>query len=142
MKITIVTVGKLKEKFWVEAAKEYTKRLSAYCKLETIEVPDDDSKLISIVDKLSGYKISLCIEAKEFSSEAIAKKISSITLNGQSHIVFIIGGSTGLPEDIKRSSDFKLSFGKITLPHNLARVVLLEQIYRSFKIINGETYHK
>lgn len=158
MNITIVCVGKIKEKFFTDAINEYAKRLSRFCKLDIIEVKDvkipdnasekecetilekEGEQILSKIPKDS-YIIPLCIEGKEFSSPDLAKKISSVSME-KSHITFIIGGSLGMTDQIKAMGSLKLSFGKMTLPHQLMRVVLLEQIYRAFKINANESYHK
>ena len=150
--IKIICVGKIKEKYLNEAIKEYQKRLSKYTKIEIIEVSDIDNQSIDIIlskekelilkhvnDK--DYLVTLEIEGKMLSSEELASKINSI-FNTNSTICFIIGGSHGIHQEIKNKSDFKLSFSKLTFPHQLFRVNLLEQIYRSFKINNNESYHK
>lgn len=158
MNINIICIGKIKEKFFTDAIFEYSKRLSRFCKVNIEEIPDEkipDSasekekeQIITregekILSKLKNgaYTIALCIEGKAFGSEELAKKIESIQLIS-SNITFIIGGSLGLSPAVKARADLKLSFGKMTFPHQLMRVVLLEQIYRSFKIINNESYHK
>ena len=150
--IKIICVGKIKEKFFKEAINEYSKRLTKYTKLEIIEVDDINSDDINqILSKerdlilkhinQKDYVITLEIEGKEFTSPDLAQKLDSIlTIN--SNITFIIGGSYGLHTDIKDKSNLKLSFSKMTFPHQLFRVILLEQIYRSFKILNNESYHK
>lgn len=150
--IKIICVGKLKEKYLLDAIKEYEKRLSKYTKLKIIEVSDIDNPNIEIVlskekdliqkqieDK--DYVITLEIEGNMLTSEELANKIDNI-FNTNSTITFIIGGSYGLHNDIKKRSNYKLSFSKLTFPHQLFRVNLLEQIYRSFKINNNESYHK
>ena len=143
--IKILCVGKIKESFFKEAIEEYKKRLSKYTKLEIIEVLDstiDKEKellLKHINDK--DYIITLEIEGNNLSSVEFSKKIED-TLMINPNIVFIIGGSVGLHDDIKKLSNYKLSFSKMTFPHQLFRIILLEQIYRSFKIINNESYHK
>ncbi|MBO5530008.1 MAG: 23S rRNA (pseudouridine(1915)-N(3))-methyltransferase RlmH [Bacilli bacterium] len=149
--IKIITVGKLKEKYFKDALDEYIKRLSKYTKIDLIEVPDEDfdikktllkekeSILKYVSDK--DYVVTLEIEGKELTSIELSKKISD-TLIQYSDITFIIGGSYGLHEDIKKISNYALSFSKMTFPHQLFRIMLLEQIYRSYKIINNETYHK
>lgn len=149
--IKIITVGKLKEKYFRDATNEYLKRLSKYTKIDLIEVPDEDfdikktllkekeSILKYVSDK--DYVITLEIEGKELSSTELSKKLSD-TLISNSDITFIIGGSYGLHEDVKKKSNYALSFSKMTFPHQLFRIMLLEQIYRSYKIINNETYHK
>jgi len=149
--IKIITVGKLKEKYFKDAVDEYLKRLSKYTKIDLIEVPDEDYDLKktllkekeSILKHVSDkdYIVTLEIEGKEISSVDFSKKIND-TLVQYSDITFIIGGSYGLHEDIKKISNYALSFSKMTFPHQLFRIMLLEQIYRSYKIINNETYHK
>ncbi|MBQ5675714.1 MAG: 23S rRNA (pseudouridine(1915)-N(3))-methyltransferase RlmH [Lachnospiraceae bacterium] len=159
MKITLITVGKIKEKYFTDAIAEYAKRLSRYCKLEIIEVadektPDSASEALEnqikekegerILSKVpdSAYVVALAIEGKQLSSEDLADKMEKWNVNGISHLVFIIGGSLGLTPKVLNRADFKLSFSKMTFPHQLMRVVLLEQIYRSFRIRNNEPYHK
>ena len=159
MKITIVTVGKIKEKYLKDAIAEYSKRLSKYCKLEIIEVadgetPDNASEVVEeqirakegerILKHIKddAYVITLEINGKMLSSEDLAEKIDTLGVKGISHIVFVIGGSIGLGTEVLKRSDFALSFSKMTFPHQLMRVILLEQIYRSYRIINGEPYHK
>jgi len=149
--IKIITVGKLKEKYFKDAVEEYLKRLSKYTKIDLIEVPDEDfdikktllkekeSILKYVSDK--DYVVTLEIEGKELTSVELSKKLND-TLIQNSDITFIIGGSYGLHEDIKKISNYALSFSKMTFPHQLFRIMLLEQIYRSYKIINNETYHK
>ena len=150
--IKIICVGKVKEKYLRDAIEEYEKRLSKYTKLKIIEVSDIDNHSIDIVllkekeiiekyieDK--DYVITMEIEGNIISSEEFAKKIDNI-FNTNSNITFIIGGSYGLHTDIKNRSNYKLSFSKMTFPHQLFRVNLLEQIYRTFKINNNESYHK
>lgn len=150
--IKIICVGKIKEKYLSDAIEEYKKRLSKYTKLEIIEVNDIDNPSKDIVllkEKelivkhidVRDYVITLEIEGNMLSSEELAKKIDNI-FNTNSTITFIIGGSYGLHQDIKNRSNYKLSFSKLTFPHQLFRVNLLEQIYRTFKINNNETYHK
>ena len=159
MKITLITVGKIKEKYFTDAIAEYAKRLSRYCKLEIIEVadektPDSASEALEnqikekegerILSKVpdSAYVVALAIEGKQLSSEDLADKMEKWNVNGISHLVFIIGGSLGLTPKVLNRADFKLSFSKMTFPHQLMRVVLLEQIYRSFRIRNNDPYHK
>lgn len=159
MNITIIGVGKIKEKFIQEGIKEYSKRLSKYCKLKIIEVSDErapeklSEKEIEIIKEKEGkrilskisnnsYIISLDIKGKNLSSEELSKKIEDITLGGTNDIIFIIGGSLGLSEEILNKSNLKLSFSKMTFPHQLMRMILLEQIYRGFRIMKGEPYHK
>ena len=155
MKITILCVGKVKEKFYRMAIDEYVKRLGRYCKLEIIEVADEktpdnasEHEETLIKDKegeriLKNIRreatvIALAIEGKMFSSEQLAGKISQLAISGESHIQFIIGGSLGLSEKVLKEADLLLSFSKMTFPHQLMRVILLEQIYRSYRIIQGE----
>lgn len=159
MKIKIICIGKLKEKYLKDGILEYTKRLTRFCKTEIIEItdekiPDNASKAQEdLILKTEGekilkhiqkgeYIISLCVEGKNISSTELADKMSNITLSGTSTITFIIGGSLGIYEKIKNLSDFKLSFSKMTFPHQLMRLILLEQIYRAFKINSNEEYHK
>ena len=159
MKITICCVGKVKERFYRDAIAEFEKRLSKYCKLEIIEVadektPDNASKQEEIKikakegDRLLGaikddmYVIALVIEGKELSSTELAEKINRLGISGTSSIAFVIGGSLGLDERVMKRADFKLSFSPMTFPHQLMRVILLEQVYRSYRIIAGEPYHK
>ena len=149
--IKIITVGKIKEKYYTDAVNEYLKRLSKYTKIDLIEVKDEDfdisktllkekESILKYIDE-KDYVITLEIEGTELDSVSLSKKINDIQSNN-SNITFIIGGSYGLHEDIKRRSNYALSFSKMTFPHQLFRVILLEQLYRSYKIINNETYHK
>ena len=149
--IKIITVGKIKEKYYTDAVNEYLKRLSKYTKIDLIEVKDEDfdvsktllkekESILKYIDD-KDYIITLEIEGDELDSVSLSKKINDIQ-NNFSNITFIIGGSYGLHEDIKKLSNYRLSFSKLTFPHQLFRVILLEQLYRSFKIINNETYHK
>ena len=159
MKITILTVGKIKEKYLKDAIAEYAKRLSRYCKLEIVEVADEKtienaSQVLEtqIRDKEAerlmkyiredAYVITLEIKGKQLTSEELSKKINQLGIQGKSHIIFVIGGSIGLGDEILKRSDYALSFSKMTFPHQLMRVILLEQIYRSYRIINREPYHK
>ena len=159
MRITLVTVGKIKERFFTDAIEEYSKRLSRYCKLEIIQVadektPDNASETVEtqIKDKEGerilaqikdgSYVIALAIEGQMLSSEKLAEKIDGLGVSGVSQIVFVIGGSLGLSKNVLGRADYLLSFSKMTFPHQLMRVVLLEQIYRSFRISYGEPYHK
>lgn len=147
--VEIIAVGKTKEDFLKKAAGEYIKRLSGYCKLKITEIPDfpDDKNPMEkesalIIPKIKGVCVPLCIEGKQVSSEELAKFIEDCAVKGNSKITFIIGGSLGLAPEVKEMGDLRLSFSKMTFPHQLMRVILLEQIYRSFKIIKGENYHK
>ncbi len=150
--IKIICVGKIKEKYLKEAIEEYKKRLSKYTKLEIIEVNDIDSKDINIILSKEkeliekniyqkDYVITLEIEGDMLDSNELSSKIDAI-FNKNSNITFIVGGSYGIHSDIKNRSNYKLSFSKLTFPHQLFRVMLLEQIYRVFKINNNESYHK
>ena len=149
--IKIITVGKIKEKYFKDAINEYLKRLSKYTKINLIEVPDENFDITktletekkSILKYVSekDYIITMEIEGKELSSIEFAKKIDEIQISN-SNICFIIGGSYGLSDEIKNMSNFKLSFSKMTFPHQLFRLILLEQIYRAYKINNNESYHK
>lgn len=159
MKITLITVGKIKEKYLKDAITEYSKRLSRYCKLEIIEVADEktqDNASETVEDGIrdkegerilkyvrdDAYVVTLEIEGKLLTSEELAKKIEDLGIQGTSHIIFIIGGSIGLGKEVLKRSDYALSFSKMTFPHQLMRVILLEQIYRSYRIISHEPYHK
>ena len=149
--IKIICVGKIKEKYYIDAINEYLKRLSKFTKIDLIEVKDEDfdvsKTLLKEKESISkyiedkDYVITLEIEGEELDSISLSKKIDNIQLNNP-NITFIIGGSYGLHEDIKKRSNYKLSFSKLTFPHQLFRVILIEQLYRSYKIINNETYHK
>ena len=159
MKISILTVGKIKEKYLSDAIAEYSKRLSRYCKLEIIQVNDEktpdvptDTQRRQILEKEGGrllaflkddaFVIALAIEGRQLSSEQLAEKIGQLGVSGTSHIQFIIGGSLGLSDAVLKRAGLLLSFSKMTFPHQLMRVILLEQIYRSYRILNGEPYHK
>ena len=159
MKITLITVGKIKEKYLKDAIAEYSKRLSKYCKLTVIEVadektPDQASEAVenSIRTKEGErilkhikedmYVITLEIGGKMLSSEELSAKLEELGLKGKSNVAFVIGGSIGLGEEVLARSDYALSFSKMTFPHQFMRVILLEQIYRSYRIIHREPYHK
>lgn len=159
MKITVLCVGKVKEKFYRDAIDEFSKRLGRYCKLEIIETADEKTEEaaseteIKIIKDKEGerllknikeeaYVICLCIDGKMLSSEELADKVDKLGVQGTSHIYFVIGGSLGLSDAVVKRADYKLSFSKMTFPHQLMRVILLEQIYRSYRIIHGEPYHK
>lgn len=159
IRVTLIVLGKLKEKYLRDACLEYEKRLGAFCKLDIIELnpvklPDDpsDSQIIDAIDREaseiqkripSGAKVySLCIEGKMISSEQLASEIEKSAVSGNGNIAFIVGSSFGLSEKIKKASDFKLSMSPMTFPHQLARVMLLEQLYRAFQINLGGKYHK
>ena len=159
MKITICCVGKIKEKFYSQAIEEYSKRLSKYCKLEIKEAADEKTpdsasdtvnrmikekegdRLLSFI-KDDSYVIALAIDGKMLDSVELSEKIDNLMLSGKSDIVFVIGGSLGLDKRVLDRADYKLSFSKMTFPHPLMRVILLEQIYRSFRIMKNEPYHK
>ena len=159
MKITLVTVGKIKEKFFEDAIKEYSKRLSRYCKLEILQVADEKTpegaseavelqikekegqRILSLI-RDDAYVIALAIEGKMLDSEELAERIEKLGVSGISQIVFVIGGSLGLSAQVMKRADYALSFSRMTFPHQLMRVILLEQIYRSYRIIAGEPYHK
>lgn len=159
LKIKLICVGRIKEKFYTQAAEEYAKRLGRYCRLEITELDDEktpdnasdaqndrikakegDRILDAISDK--SYVIALAIEGKMPDSVELSEKLAAIGTDGYSHITFIIGGSLGLDRRVLDRADYKLSFSRMTFPHQLMRVILLEQVYRSFKIMNGEPYHK
>ncbi len=157
--ITIISVGKLKEKYLKEGIAEYTKRLSAYTKIEIIEVPDEkapehlsqaDMDLIKqkegerILAKIhpDTHVIALAIEGRMLTSEQLADKIDKLALHGKSKLCFVIGGSLGLSDHVMERANEALSFSKMTFPHQLMRLVLVEQVYRAFRIVRGEPYHK
>lgn len=146
MNITILCVGKLKEKYWTEASDEYRKRLSRYCTIVVEELkeenPEGEGQNILKRLKKDTYVVTLEIQGKALSSEELSSKIQGLALEGKSDITFVIGGSDGLSEEVSKRSDFKLSFSRMTFPHQMMRIFLLEQIYRSFKIMKGEAYHK
>ena len=159
MNITIVCVGKIKEKFYTMAVEEYVKRLSRYCQLKIVELKDEktpdgasDNVVEGIKDKEgarileaikdNSYVIALAIEGKQLDSVELSKKMDQLMLEGNSNVVFVIGGSLGLSKQVLARADYKLSFSKMTFPHQLMRVILLEQVYRGFRISNNEPYHK
>lgn len=137
--ITIICVDKLRESYLREAAREYEKRLSAYCKLKTVEVSDDNGILAALPPR--AYKIALCIEGKQLSSEELSSLIGNTAVNGYSEIAVIIGGTDGMGEKVKSACDLRLSFSRMTFPHPLMRVILLEQLYRALNIGAGGKYH-
>ncbi len=157
MNIDLIVVGKIKEKYFTQAIDEYSKRLSRFVKLNITEIADEkipdnasDKEILQILDKegdkiiskiKDGYIITMCIEGELTTSEELSKTIEQASFTS-SRITFIIGGSLGLSEKVKKLSNKKMSLGRITLPHQLMRVVLCEQIYRAYKIINNENYHK
>lgn len=159
MKITVLAVGKVKEKFYRDAVAEYAKRLGRYCKLSIVEVEDEKTEeclstnQIDLVKEKEGGRllrhlpqdawcIALAIDGKKLDSVAFSQKIEKLGVSGKSHIAFIIGGSLGLHDDVLRAADEKISFSDMTFPHQLMRVILLEQIYRGYRIANNEPYHK
>lgn len=163
MKITILCVGKIKEKFYRDAIAEYEKRLSRYCKLEIIEVADEKTpegagetlelqikekeaeRMLARMEKYlrdGAFVCALAIDGKQLDSVELSDKIDRLGTNGTSHIIFLIGGSLGMADSLLKKAHMKLSFSKMTFPHQLMRVILLEQIYRAYRIMNGEPYHK
>ncbi|MFC6040515.1 23S rRNA (pseudouridine(1915)-N(3))-methyltransferase RlmH [Paenisporosarcina macmurdoensis] len=159
MNISIISVGKLKEKYLKMGIEEYTKRLGSYAKIDLVEVADEKAPEnlsdadMEIVKKKEGerilakigadtYVIALAIEGKMKSSEQLAEDLQSLMTYGRSKVAFVIGGSLGLHEDVMKRSDEKLSFSKMTLPHQLMKLVLIEQVYRAFRIMKNEPYHK
>ena len=158
-KVTVLCVGKLKEKFYLEAAAEYAKRLQRLCRLEIIELPESrlpedpspaqirqalDAEADAIRAKLpkGGAVAALCIEGDTCSSEALSRRMQQLATGGKAQLTFLIGGSVGLSETLKQQADWRLSMSPMTFPHHLARVMLLEQIYRAFQIQQGTKYHK
>ncbi|WP_238546042.1 23S rRNA (pseudouridine(1915)-N(3))-methyltransferase RlmH [Tumebacillus flagellatus] len=159
MNINLLTVGKLKEKYWVGAVEEYKKRLSSYAKVTVVEIPDEPTpdnaspaqeeqikrkeaeKLLSKVGERD-YVIALAIEGKSLTSEEFAEHLDKMANQGYSTFTFVIGGSLGLHETVLQRANYKLSFSKFTFPHQMVRVVLLEQVYRAFRIQRGEPYHR
>ena len=158
-KVSIICVGKLKEKFYTEASAEYVKRLSRFCKLEILELPEDrlpddpspaqiEAALAKEADNIraklpaSAYIIAMCVEGKTRSSEELARLMADSANQGASHVVFLIGGSFGLHPSVKELAAVRLSMSPMTFPHHLARVMLLEQIYRAYQINAGSKYHK
>ncbi len=158
-KVTILCVGKLKEKFYTEAVAEYAKRLQRHCQLQIIELPEYrlpdnpspaevqkalQTEAAAIREKLpkGTALIAMCIEGKTCSSVDLARRIADFGVAGKNHLTFLIGGSVGLDEELKRSADWRLSMSPMTFPHHMARVMLLEQIYRAYQINQGTKYHK
>ena len=159
MRINIVCVGKIKEKYLKLGIDEFKKRLYKYCKLEIIELEDEkapenlsDKEMLIIKEKEgkkilskikdNSYVIALAIDGKNLSSEELAQTINKLGVRGVSNITFVIGGSLGLSDEVLSRADYKLSFSKMTFPHQLMRLILLEQVYRAYRINNGEPYHK
>ena len=158
-RVTVLCVGKLKEKFYIDAAAEYIKRLQRHCKLELIELPEqrlpDEPSPAEIQKALrtegdairerlpkGGAVIALCIEGKPCSSEELSRRMAEFGVQGKTQLTFLIGGSVGLDEDLKRQADWRLSMSPMTFPHHMARIMLLEQIYRAYQIAGGTKYHK
>ena len=158
-RVTVLCVGKLKEKFYIDAAAEYVKRLQRHCKLELIELPEqrlpDDPSPAEIQKALraegdaireklpkGGAVIALCIEGKPCSSQELSRRMAELAVQGKTQLTFLIGGSVGLDEDLKRRADWRLSMSPMTFPHHMARIMLLEQIYRAYQIADGTKYHK
>lgn len=159
MKITVLTVGRIKEKYLRDGIAEYAKRLSRYCKLEVVEVPDEktpdrasnaeelqikkiEGERLQKYIKDGDYVIALAIDGKMLDSVELSDKLERLGIQGISSIVLVIGGSLGLSEEILKRADFKLSFSRMTFPHQLMRMILLEQLYRAYRIMHGEPYHK
>ena len=158
-RVTVLCVGKLKEKFYIDAAAEYVKRLQRHCKLELIELPEqrlpDDPSPAEIQKALraegdaireklpkGGAVIALCIEGKPCSRQELSRRMADLAVQGKTQLTFLIGGSVGLDEDLKRRADWRLSMSPMTFPHHMARIMLLEQIYRAYQIADGTKYHK
>ncbi|HZG15707.1 MAG TPA: 23S rRNA (pseudouridine(1915)-N(3))-methyltransferase RlmH [Candidatus Bathyarchaeia archaeon] len=159
MQITVISVGKLKEKYLKEGIEEYSKRLSAYCKLQLVEVNDEkapeemsaaemeqvkrkEGERILAQIKQDHFVIALAIEGQMWTSEKLSSELDKLALHGKSQVAFVIGGSLGLADAVLKRADVLLSFSKMTFPHQLVRLVLLEQVYRAFRISRGEPYHK
>ncbi|CQR45865.1 Ribosomal RNA large subunit methyltransferase H [Paraliobacillus sp. PM-2] len=159
MNITIISVGKLKEKYLKQGIEEYVKRLRSYATIQLVEVPDEkapenlsEAQMTEVMDKegerilakinADSHVITLEIQGKQLTSEGLAQQLDQLATHGKSKVTFVIGGSLGLSEAVRKRSDFALSFSKMTLPHQLMRLVLVEQVYRSFRINRGEPYHK
>ncbi|OLA45425.1 MAG: 23S rRNA (pseudouridine(1915)-N(3))-methyltransferase RlmH [Firmicutes bacterium CAG:176_59_8] len=158
-RVTVLCVGKLKEKFYIDAAAEYVKRLQRHCRLELIELPEqrlpDDPSPAEIQKALrtegdaireklpkGGAVIALCIEGRPCSSQELSRRMAEFGVQGKTQLTFLIGGSVGLDEDLKRQADWRLSMSPMTFPHHMARIMLLEQIYRAYQIAGGTKYHK
>ena len=158
-KVTVLCVGKLKERFYIDAAAEYCKRLQRHCKLELLELPEYrlpdnpspaeiqkalETAAAAIREKLpkGGALVAMCIEGKTCSSEALAQRMEDFAVSGKTQVTFLIGGSVGLDASLKAQADWKLSMSPMTFPHHMARIMLLEQIYRAYQIQQGTKYHK
>lgn len=159
LRVRLICVGKMKEKFYIDAVSEYKKRLTAYCKFEIVELDErrlpEQPSLKEIESALEreaieiernipkdAFVIAMCVGAKQLKSEELANKLNSLAVSGRGAVCFLIGGSYGMSEGIKTRADMRLGMSEMTFPHHLARVMLTEQIYRSFKIIEGSKYHK
>lgn len=159
MRITVVAVGKLKEQYWREAVKEYAKRLGAYCRLEICEVADEafpeglpvageeqvrvrEWRRLARCLRAGTYLVALDVRGEQVSSEQLSARLDNLALRGRSDITFLIGGTLGLPGEALKQAGWRLSFSRMTFPHQLMRVILLEQLYRAFKISRGEPYHR
>ena len=159
LSIRLICVGKLREQFYVDAFAEYSKRLSAYCKFECIELNEtklgaspSDKEIAAALDKEAGdieraigkdtYVIAMCVEGRQLKSEDFARRINELAVSGRGRLCFVVGGSFGMAESVKQRADMRLGMSEMTFPHHLARVMLAEQIYRSFKILEGSRYHK
>ena len=158
-KVTVLCVGKLKERFYIDAAAEYCKRLQRHCKLELLELPEYrlpdnpspaeiqkalETEAAAIREQLpkGGARVAMCIEGKTCSSEALAQRMEDFAVSGKTQVTFLIGGSVGLDASLKAQADWKLSMSPMTFPHHMARIMLLEQIYRAYQIQQGTKYHK
>lgn len=149
LRITVIAPGKLKERFWKDACAEYLKRLKGYAQVEVRELPDstpgkEGELILRVLDSLGAdaHVVLMDIRGKETSSEQLAAKLDTLAVRGTSHVAFVLGGSEGVTQSVRERADERISFGPITMPHNLARVVLLEQLYRACKINHHEPYHK
>lgn len=157
LNVKVIAVGKLKEKYLRDACEEYLKRLKRFCNLSLIEIDEHrlsdnpsekeiekalNAEAENILKNAVGYIIAMCIEGKQMSSTAFAEKLNELPIYGESNVTFIIGSSFGLSKNVKKNADFMLSMSDMTFPHHLARIMLLEQVYRAFNIISGGKYHK
>ncbi|MBQ3276182.1 MAG: 23S rRNA (pseudouridine(1915)-N(3))-methyltransferase RlmH [Oscillospiraceae bacterium] len=147
LRIQLICVGKLKERFYIDACDEYDKRLQRYCALERLELPESgdlERDAAAVLGRIpaGSFVVALCVEGKPYSSEELAALLSEQALQGRSRVTFLIGGSDGLSDTVKKAADVRLSMSRMTFPHHLARVMVLEQIYRAFNILGGGKYHK
>lgn len=140
LRVTVICQGRLKEKYYIDACREYEKRLAAYCQPEIVELPEQGD-ILSRIPK-GAYVVAMCIEGQKTDSPGLAARLARCAVEGKSRVCFLVGGSDGLPEAAKRAADWRLSMSDMTFPHHLARVMLLEQIYRAFSISAGAKYHK